>query len=148
VIFALLFRNLRLALVAIISNIFAATLVLGLMGWLGIPLDLMTVNNAAICIGIAVDDTIHNLHRYLRESRKDGDYRASMVRAHASIGRELFYTTLAISLGFSVLASSSLVPTIYFGLFTGIAMLAALVADLALLPLLLMRSTPLGGSGT
>jgi predicted RND superfamily exporter protein len=131
-----------------VHHTFAATLVLGLMGLLGIPLDLMTINIAAISIGIAVDDTIHCLHRYLREFRKDGDYRASMVREHASIGRALFYTTLAISLKFSILALSSFIPTIYFGLFTGIAMLAALVADLTLLPLLLMRFTPLGGSGT
>jgi len=144
--FALLFRNLRLALVAIVPNIFAAGLVLGLMGWLGIALDLMTITIAAISIGIAVDDTIHYLHRYRSEFQEDRNYRDSVTRAHATIGRALFYTTLTITLGFSILTLSSFVPTIYFGLFTGIAMLTALAADLTLLPLLIMRFKALGAA--
>ena len=144
--FALLFRNLRLALVAIVPNIFAAGLVLGLMGWLGIALDLMTITIAAISIGIAVDDTIHYLHRYRSEFQEDRNYRDSVTRAHATIGRALFYTTLTITLGFSILTLSSFVPTIYFGLFTGIAMLTALAADLTLLPLLIMRFKVLGAA--
>jgi predicted RND superfamily exporter protein len=145
-IFTLLFRNLRLALAAIVPNIFAAALVLGLMGWLGISLDLMTITIAAISIGIAVDDTIHYVHRYRSEFDKDRDYRAAMTHAHASIGRALFYTTLTITLGFSILTLSSFVPTIYFGLFTGIAMLTALAADLTLLPLLISRFKVLGNA--
>ncbi len=145
--FVVLFRNLQLALVAIIPNLFAAGLVLGLMGWLAVPLDLMTITIAAISIGIAVDDTIHYVHRYRREFRKDRDYHAAVTRAHASIGRALFYTTLTITLGFSILALSNFVPTIYFGVFTGIAMVAALVADLTLLPLLIVRFQPLGQPG-
>jgi hypothetical protein len=144
--FALLFRNLRMAAVAIIPNIFAAVAVLGLMGWLGIPLDLMTITIAAISIGIAVDDTIHYVHRYMHEFRQDGDYWAAVKRSHASIGRALYYTTLTITLGFSILALSSFVPTIYFGLFTGLAMLSALIADLTLLPLLIARLRPLGAA--
>jgi predicted RND superfamily exporter protein len=142
--FMVLFRSFGLALVAIVPNLFAAALVLGLMGWLGIALDLMTITIAAISIGIAVDDTIHYVHRYRHEFHRDGDYRAAVARSHASIGRALFYTTLTITLGFSILTLSSFVPTIYFGLFTGIAMLAALVADLSLLPQLLVRFKPLG----
>jgi hypothetical protein len=145
--FAVLFRNMKLAAVAIIPNIFAALVVLGIMGWLGIALDLMTITIAAISIGIAVDDTIHYVHRYLYEFQHDRDYRAAVRRSHASVGRALYYTTLTITLGFSILALSSFVPTIYFGLFTGLAMLSALLADLTLLPLLIVRFRPLGAAG-
>ncbi len=141
--FIVLFRNIRLSLIAIIPNIFAAILVLGLIGWMRIPLDIMTVTIAAVCIGIAVDDTIHYIHRYRDEFSKDQDYHAAVLRSHASIGRALFYTSLTITLGFSILVLSNFVPTIYFGFFTGIAMLAAMIADLTLLPLLITRFKPL-----
>ena len=142
--FAVIFRSLRLALVSILPNLFAAILVLGLMGWLGIALDLMTITIAAISIGIAVDDTIHYVHRAREEFRRQRDYADAIARSHANIGRALFYTTLTITLGFSILALSSFVPTIYFGLLTGFAMLTALVADLTLLPLLLDRFQAFG----
>jgi predicted RND superfamily exporter protein len=142
--FAVLFRNFKMAVVAIIPNIFAAVLVLRLMGWLNIPLDLMTITIAAIIIGIAVDDTIHYVHRYMHEFRHDQEYWPTIKRSHASIGRALYYTTLIITLGFSILALSNFVPTIYFGLLTGLAMVSALIADLTLLPLLIVRFKPLG----
>jgi predicted RND superfamily exporter protein len=142
--FAILFRNAKMASIAIVPNVFAALLVLGLMGWLRIPLDLMTINVAAISIGIAVDDTIHYVHRFTREFDKDQDYWAAVNRSHASIGRAMYYTTVTVTLGFSILALSSFVPTIYFGLLTGFAMLIALLADLTLLPLLIVRFKPLG----
>ena len=142
--FTILFRNLKMAGLAIIPNVFAAGLVLGLMGWLEIPLDLMTITIAAISIGIAVDDTIHYIHRFTNEFRKDRDYWAAVNRSHASIGRAMYYTTITITLGFSILALSNFVPTIYFGLLTGFAMLVALLADLTLLPLLIVRLKPLG----
>ncbi len=141
--FALLFRNLRLAIIAIIPNIIAAGSVLGLMGWLSIPLDMMTITIAAICIGIGVDDTIHYLHRIGEEYQKDGDYRAAARRSHNSIGRAMYYTTLTITLGFSILALSNFIPTIYFGLLTGFSMLMALVANMTLLPVLIIRFKPL-----
>jgi len=142
--FAILFRNLKMAGLALIPNVFAAGLVLGLMGWLGIPLDLMTITIAAISIGIAVDDTIHYIHRFTDEFRKDRDYWAAVNRSHATIGRAMYYTTITITLGFSILALSNFVPTIYFGLLAGFAMLVALLADLTLLPLLIVRLKPLG----
>jgi len=145
--FAVLFRNARMAAIAIVPNLFAALLVLGLMGWLQIPLDLMTITVAAISIGIAVDDTIHYVHRFTRELDKDGDYWAAVNRSHASIGRAMYYTTVTVTLGFSILALSNFVPTIYFGLLTGFAMLVALLADLTLLPLLIVRFRPLGVTG-
>jgi predicted RND superfamily exporter protein len=142
--FAILFRNLKMAGLALIPNVFAAGLVLGLMGWLKIPLDLMTITIAAISIGIAVDDTIHYIHRFTNEFRKDRDYWAAVNRSHATIGRAMYYTTITITLGFSILALSNFVPTIYFGLLAGFAMLTALLADLTLLPLLIVRLKPLG----
>ncbi|WP_035245996.1 efflux RND transporter permease subunit [Desulfogranum mediterraneum] len=142
--FALLFRNLHMAAVAIVPNLFAAAIVLGLMGWLRIPLDMMTITIAAICIGIAVDDTIHYIHRFSEEFRREGDYWAAARRSHDTIGRAMYYTTITISLGFSILAFSNFIPTIYFGLLTGFSMIAALVADMTILPLLIIRFKPLG----
>ncbi|MCK4708492.1 MAG: MMPL family transporter, partial [Gammaproteobacteria bacterium] len=143
IMFAILFRNLKMAGVAVIPNLFAASLVLGLMGWLKIPLDIMTITIAAISIGIAVDDTIHYVHRFTEEFARDQDYWAAVRRSHASIGRAMYYTTVTITLGFSILALSNFVPTIYFGLLTGFAMLIALLADLTLLPLLIVLFKPI-----
>ena len=139
--FALLFRSLHLASLAIL---FAAAIVLGLMGWLRIPLDMMTITIAAIVIGIAVDDTIHYTHRFSEEFKRDGNYTAAARRSHNTIGRAMYYTTITITMGFSILAFSNFVPTIYFGLLTGFSMIAALIADMTLLPLLLIRFKPLG----
>jgi predicted RND superfamily exporter protein len=142
--FVILFRNLKMALIAIVPNVVAAVLVLGLMGWLKIPLDIMTITIAAIVIGIAVDDTIHYIHRFTEEFASDHDYWATVKRCHGSIGHAMYYTTMTITLGFAILALSSFIPTIYFGLLTGFSMLVALLADLALLPLLLVGFKPLG----
>jgi len=142
--FVILFRNLKMAMIAIVPNVVAAVLVLGLMGWLKIPLDIMTITIAAIVIGIAVDDTIHYIHRFTGEFDSDRDYWATVKRCHGSIGHAMYYTTMTITLGFAILALSSFIPTIYFGLLTGFSMLVALLADLALLPLLLVGFKPLG----
>jgi uncharacterized protein len=146
--FIVSFRSLKMAAIAIIPNMVAAIQVLGLMGWLGISLDIMTITIAAIVIGIAVDDTIHYVHRFTIEFRKDADYWATVERCHGSIGRAMYYTTVTIMLGFTILALSSFVPTIYFGLLTGFSMLVALLADLTLLPLLLVMFKPLGTGNT
>lgn len=140
--FAFLFGSLMLALIAIVPNMMAAALMLALMGLAGIPLDIMTITIAAICIGIAVDDTIHYIHRYREEFAKDRDYRASVERCHASIGRAMYFTSITITLGFSILALSNFIPIIYFGLLTGLAILAALLANLTLLPALVLRFRP------
>jgi len=140
--FLVLFRSVRIAVLATASNAVAAVYVLGLMGWLGIPLDLMTITIAAITVGIGVDDTIHYVHRFREEFARDGDYRAAIARSHGSIGRAMYYTTVTIALGFSILALSNFVPTVYFGLLTGFAMFAALAADLTLMPVLLKWSRP------
>ena len=140
--FLLQFRSLRLAVIAIIPNLISAGTVLGLMGLMHIPLDIMTITIAAITIGIAVDDTIHYIHRFNEEIMVDGDYLAAMKRSHNTVGRAMYYTSVTIIAGFSILALSNFIPTIYFGLFTGLAMLVAMVANLTLLALLLMIWRP------
>ncbi|MEN8264104.1 MAG: MMPL family transporter [Nitrospirota bacterium] len=140
--FLILFRSITLALLAIIPNMISAGIVLGLMGWLDIPLDIMTITIAAITIGIAVDNTIHYIHRFLIEVHKNNDCIMTMKRCHASIGRAMYYTSTTVIIGFSILSLSSFIPTIYFGLLTGLAMTAALIANLTLLPVLLIKYIP------
>ena len=118
--------------------------VLGLMGLLSIPLDIMTITIAAIVIGIGVDDTIHYLHRFRKEFAVGGNYTEAMRRSHGSIGRAMYYTSIIVSIGFSILVLSNFLPTIYFGILTGFAMLFAMFANLTLLPLLLVWLRPLG----
>ena len=137
VMFGLLFRSLSIALVAIVPSILSVGIVLGVMGWLNIPLDIMTITIAAISVGIGVDDSIHYIHRYRQEVGRDGDELAAIKRSHLSVGRAMFYTSVIIIAGFSILALSNFIPSILFGLLTGLAMLMALVANLTLLPLLL-----------
>ncbi len=140
--FLLLFRSLKVAALAMIANVIPVGVVFGFMGWAGIPLDMMTITIAAISLGIAVDDTIHYIHRFKIEVAKDGDYLSAMHRSHASIGNAMTYTSLAIMIGFSVLVLSNFIPTIYFGLLTVLAMFMAIAADLMLLPRLLMWAKP------
>jgi predicted RND superfamily exporter protein len=133
-----LFRSFSIGLAAIIANIIPIGIVFGFMGWLDIPLDMMTITIASISIGIAVDDTIHYLFRYRHEYKKSGDYIVAMKSAHTSIGHAMTYTSLAISVGFLVLVLSAFTPTIYFGLLTVVVMLVALATDLLLLPRLII----------
>ena len=142
--FMILFQSVSLALIGIIPNLLAAGTVLSLMGWIGIPLDMMTITIAAITVGIAVDDTIHYIHRFEAEFKVDQNYLASMDRCHGSIGKAMYYTSVTITLGFSILALSEFMPTIYFGLLTGAAMVVALIGALTLLPLLIVVFRPLG----
>lgn len=144
IMFMILFRSFSLALIGIIPNLLAAGTVLSLMGWLGIPLDMMTITIAAITVGIAVDDTIHYIHRFEAEYKMDQNYLAAMNRCHGSIGKAMYYTSVTITLGFSILALSEFMPTIYFGLLTGAAMVIALIGALTLLPLLIIVFRPLG----
>ncbi len=142
--FVVLFRSLSLAVIGIIPNILAASIVLGGMGLVGIPLDMMTITIAAISIGIGVDNTIHYIHRFKREFAFDQNYLATMYRCHGSIGKAMYYTSCTIIFGFAILALSNFKPSIYFGLLTGAAMLAALLGALLLLPRLLVTLKPLG----
>ena len=142
IMFFVLFRSFKIVLIALLANIIPISLLFGIMGWLNIPLDIMTITIAAIAIGIAVDDTIHFIHRFEDEFKLDHDYIKSMRRAHTGIGHAMYYTTLIIVIGFSILMLSNLVPTIYFGLLTVIIMINVLAADLLLLPKLLLMFKP------
>jgi predicted RND superfamily exporter protein len=142
--FLVLFRSLKISLIAIFPNVLSVGLVLGFMGWMGIPLDMMTITIAAISVGIAVDDTIHYIHRFKEEFRTDRNYLNTLHRCHSSIGHAMYYTSVTIIIGFSILAMSNFIPSIYFGLLTGLAMIIALIAALTLLPQLIILVKPFG----
>ena len=142
--FLVLFKSLKIALVAIFPNLLSISMMLGFMGWMGIPLDIMTMTIAAISVGIAVDDTIHYIHRFQHEFKRDRDYHRSMYRCHDSIAYAMYYTSITIIAGFSILCLSNFIPTIYFGLLTGLAMAIAFLANLTLLPKLIISFKPLG----
>ena len=137
-----LFRSVSLAIIGIIPNLLAAGMILGLMGWLEIPLDMMTITIAAITIGIAVDNSIHYIFRFREEYARLGDYAQTLHYCHANIGNAIFYTAITIIIGFSILVLSNFIPTIYFGLFTALAMFIALLAALTLLPKLILLWRP------
>jgi hypothetical protein len=141
-IFFILFRSIKIMMIAMIVNIIPISTIFGVMGAYDIPLDMMTITIASIAIGIAVDDTIHYLHRYKEEYDKDYDAVEAMKRAHKSVGYAMYYTSITIMIGFLVLVLSEFTPTIYFGLLTVLAMFSALVADLVLLPALLLLIKP------
>jgi predicted RND superfamily exporter protein len=144
IMFVFLYRSPITALIVLVPNMLAAGSVLGMMGLLSIPLDIMTITIAAIIIGIGVDDSIHYMHRFSKEFADCGDYNLAMQRSNGSIGRAMYYTSIIIAAGFSILVLSSFIPTIFFGILTASAMLFAMVANLNLLPLLLIWVKPLG----
>jgi len=142
--FVILFRGVFIAILALVPNMLAAAMILGVMGLVGIPLDMMTITIAAITIGIAVDDTIHYIYRFKEEFPIHRSYTKCVDICHASIGRAIYYTSITVTVGFSILSLSNFIPTIYFGLLTGLAMVVALLNNLTLLPLLLLVFKPLG----
>ena len=144
IMFIFLFRSIVVAIIAIFPNILSIGVVLGFMGWIKIPLDMMTITIAAISVGIAVDNTIHYIHRFKFEYAKDKNYLLAMHRSHESIGYAMYYTSITIIIGFSILVLSKFIPSIYFGLLTGLAMLIALLSALTLLPQLLIVLKPFG----
>ena len=141
--FIALFRSLKLAFVTIVPNVFSAAVVLGIMGLFSIPLDLMTITIAAISVGIAVDNSIHLIHRLKSEFHRTKSYSESVFAATENVGQAMFYTTLVITAGFMIMVFSNFVPTTYFGILTGIAMVTALVANLVMLPMLVNKFKPL-----
>jgi uncharacterized protein len=140
----ILFRSIPLAIIGIVPNVLAAAIILGLMGLLRIPLDMMTITIAAITIGIAVDNSIHYIYRFREEFSQTHDYVRTMHYCHANIGKAVFYTAITIIIGFSILVLSNFIPTIYFGLLTALAMFIALFAALTLLPKLILIWKPFG----
>ena len=139
----ILFRNLLLAIIGTIPNVFTALFILGAMGLLKIPLDIMTITIAAITIGIGVDYAIHYIHRFKKEMNKSGDYYEAIKTVQNTVGKALYYTSVTITLGFIILVSSSFKPSIYFGLFTSIAMVVSLMATFTIIPLLMNLLRPI-----
>jgi len=144
VMFLVLFRNITLSLIGVVPNFMAAFLILGIIGLLEIPLDMMTITIAAITIGIAVDNSIHYIYRFKEEFKKINDYNQTVQKCHETVGVAILNTSITIVFGFSILVLSNFIPTIYFGVFTGIAMLLAMISVLTLLPKLILIVKPFG----
>ena len=144
IMFLVLFRSFALSIIGILPNLLGALVVLGVMGWAEIPMDMMTITIAAITIGIAVDNGIHYIYRFREEYALTGSYEETLHICHSNIGKAVFYTTMTIIFGFSILIMSNFIPTIYFGLLTGAAMFIALMAALTVLPKLILLWKPFG----
>jgi uncharacterized protein len=144
IMFFILFRNVLLSVIGVVPNFIAAFFILGIIGLLGIPLDMMTITIAAITIGIAVDNSIHYIYRFKEEFHKINNYNKTLDKCHRTVGVAILNTSLTIVFGFSILVLSNFIPTIYFGLFTGIAMLLAMISVLTLLPKLILTLKPFG----
>ena len=142
IMFLILFRNIKLSLIGVVPNFIAAFFILGIIGLAGIPLDMMTITIAAITIGIAVDNSIHYIYRFKEEFSKIKDYKKTLTLCHSTVGMAILNTSITIVFGFSILVLSNFIPTIYFGIFTGIAMLLAMISVLTLLPALLLTFKP------
>ena len=140
--FLILFRNITLSFIGVVPNFMAAFLILGIIGLLRIPLDMMTITIAAITIGIAVDNSIHYIYRFKEEFKKTNDYNQTLEKCHNTVGVAILNTSITIIFGFSILVLSNFIPTIYFGVFTGIAMMLAMISVLTLLPKLILILKP------
>ena len=140
--FLILFRNITLSFIGVVPNFMAAFLILGIIGLLRIPLDMMTITIAAITIGIAVDNSIHYIYRFKEEFKKTNDYNQTLEKCHDTVGVAILNTSITIIFGFSILVLSNFIPTIYFGVFTGIAMMLAMISVLTLLPKLILILKP------
>ena len=140
--FVILFKNIKLSLIGVVPNFIAAVFILGIIGLLGIPLDMMTITIAAITIGIAVDNSIHYIYRFREEYNHTNNYYKTIETCHSTVGQAILNTSITIVFGFSILVLSKFIPTIYFGIFTGLAMLLAMVSVLTLLPSLILLIRP------
>ena len=140
--FLVLFRNIKLSIIGVVPNFIAAFLILGIIGIFEIPLDMMTITIAAITIGIAVDNSIHYIYRFKEELLKLNDYNKTLKVCHSTVGVAILNTSITIVFGFSILVLSNFIPTIYFGIFTGLAMIFAMILVLTLLPSFLLTFKP------
>ena len=135
----LIFKSFKIMVIGLIPNIFVASSVIGTLGLLRIPLDIMTITVAAISVGMAVDNTIHYIYRYKKEMKATKSVEQALLNAHTTTGRAIFYTAATIATGFSILSLSNFFPTQLFGIFTALAMLVAFISSLSLLPNLLVK---------
>ena len=142
--FFVLFKNFLISLIGVVPNFIAALFILGIIGFLEIPLDMMTITIAAITIGIAVDNSIHYIYRFKEEFKRLNNYNETLDKCHKTVGIAILNTSITIVFGFSILVLSNFIPTIYFGVFTGVAMLLAMISVLTLLPRLILTLKPFG----
>ena len=141
--FLVLFKSIALMVIGIVPNLISALLVLGIMGIMKLPLDMMTITIAAITVGIAVDNSIHYIYRFKEELKVCKDYEKTILICHSTIGKAIFFTGITVIFGFSILILSNFIPTIIFGVLTGFAMFVALIAVLTLLPRMLVSFKPI-----
>jgi hypothetical protein len=137
VIMVLAYHNLRIALISLVPNIFPILLVVGAMGWLGVPVNVGTAMIAAVSMGLTIDASIFYLYGYRRMRAAGRPLAEALRETHQGFGRALVFGTLALVIGFSVLAMSRFIPLVYFGVLVSLAMLGGLIGNLLLLPLLL-----------
>ncbi len=138
--FIYIFKSLKYAIIAIMTNIAPLIVVFGIMGFLDIPLDIMSITIASISIGIGVDNIIHYIYRYKIELRTK-DKISAIQASHASIGYAMYFTSFAIFMGFGVMILSNFWPTIYFGIFTNLVIFLMLMATLILLACFILTFT-------
>jgi uncharacterized protein len=138
----ILFKSLSWSIVAAIPNFTAALFILGSLGLFNIPLDMMTITIASISVGIAIDNSIHYIYRFREEYKKNKNYKKTIEICHKSVGKAIVNASLTIVFGFSILIFSNFIPSIYFGIFTGLAMLTAMTLVLTLMPQLIAIIKP------
>ncbi len=138
----ILFKSLSWSIVAAIPNFTAALFILGSLGLFNVPLDMMTITIASITVGIAIDNSIHYIYRFREEFKVNKNYKKTIQICHRSVGKAIINASLTIVFGFSILILSNFIPSIYFGIFTGLAMLTAMTLVLTLMPQLIAIIKP------
>jgi predicted RND superfamily exporter protein len=138
----ILFKSFWWSVVAAIPNFTAALFILGSLGLFNIPLDMMTITIASITVGIAIDNSIHYIYRFREEFKKNKNYNRTIQICHRTVGKAIVNASLTIVFGFSILILSNFIPSIYFGIFTGLAMLTAMTLVLTLMPQLISIIKP------
>ena len=137
VMMALAFRNPWIGLVGLVPNLFPIVLVIGAMGWMGLPVNIATAMIASVSLGLTVDSSIHYISGFRRARAAGDDVATALERTHAGVGRAVVLANLALVVGFSVLTLSHFIPLVYFGILVSVAMLGGLAGNLVLLPVLL-----------
>jgi predicted RND superfamily exporter protein len=137
VMMALAFRSVSVGLVALLPNLFPIVMVIGAMGWMGLPVNIATAMIASVSLGLTVDSSIHYISGFRRARAEGDDVATALERTHAGVGRAVVLANLALVVGFSVLTLSHFLPLVYFGILVSVAMLGGLAGNLVLLPVLL-----------
>lgn len=132
-----IFRSFKLALIGIVPNVVPIFLVMGLIGWIGLRINMGAAMIAAVSMGLSVDSSIHYLDTFLHARRRGKSVADALAEVQSSVGRAMLFTTLTLDLGFLVLCTSEFIPTVYFGALVSLAMIGGLAGNLIILPLLL-----------